>query len=128
MTRLRGAWMRGFLLGVVVALVALVAIVIAVTQLGLYPIGADNPPTIRAHACRTGDERLADKHKPAGDNPIAPTTANLTEGHNGTGALRVVPRRREGEDQPDAESVQPACTAADRSHSPRPALLDLLGH
>ncbi len=73
--------MRGFALGVVVTLVALVLIVIAVAQLGLYPIGADNPPSSleRALAERAMDV-YADKHKPDGDNPIAVTAANLTQG------------------------------------------------
>jgi mono/diheme cytochrome c family protein len=73
--------MRGFVLGVIATLVALVIIVIAVTHLGLYPIGADNAPS---HLERTLAGRAmdvyADKHKPAGDNPIAPTAANLTQG------------------------------------------------
>src|SRR5437763_1272761 len=73
--------MRGFIAGVIVTLVALVIAVIAVTRLGLYPIGADNPPSQleRTLAGRAMDV-YADKHKPAGDNPIAPTAANLTEG------------------------------------------------
>jgi mono/diheme cytochrome c family protein len=73
--------MRSFGLGVVVTLVGLVLIVIAVTHLGLYPIGADNPPS---HLERTLAGRAmdvyADKHKPAGDSPIAPTAENLTGG------------------------------------------------
>ena len=73
--------MRGFVLGVVVTLVALSGIVFGVSRLGLYPIGADNPPSQleRTLAGRAMDV-YADKHKPAGDNPIQPTAANLTEG------------------------------------------------
>jgi mono/diheme cytochrome c family protein len=72
---------RGFVLGVIVTLVVLVIMVIAVSHLGLYPIGADNPPsqlerTLAGRAMNV----YADKHKPAGDNPIAPTAPNLTEG------------------------------------------------
>jgi mono/diheme cytochrome c family protein len=73
--------MRSFSLGVVLTLVALVLIVIAITHLGLYPIGADNPPS---HLERTLAGRAmdvyADKHKPIGDNPVAPAAENLTEG------------------------------------------------
>src|SRR5579884_3934353 len=77
----RGAWMRGFVLGVVVTLVALGMIVVAVAQLGLYPIGADNPPGPfeRVLAGRAMDV-YADNHKPAGENPIPMTAANLTQG------------------------------------------------
>lgn len=73
--------MRGFVLGVITTLVALVVIVIGVTHLGLYPIGADNPPSQleRTLAGRAMDV-YAEKHKPAGDNPIEPTAANLTAG------------------------------------------------
>jgi mono/diheme cytochrome c family protein len=73
--------MKGFVLGVIATLAAIVIIVIAVTHLGLYPIGADNPPSRLEHmlAGRAMDV-YADNHKPAGDNPIGPTAANLTQG------------------------------------------------
>jgi thiosulfate dehydrogenase len=73
--------MKGFLLGVIVTLVALVFMVVAVSRLGLYPIGADNAPSglERTLAGRAMDV-YADKHKPAGDNPVPLTAANLTEG------------------------------------------------
>jgi thiosulfate dehydrogenase len=73
--------MKGFVFGVIATLAALAVIVIAVTHLGLYPIGADNPP---GHLERTLAGRAmdvyADKHKPAGDNPIPSTPANLAAG------------------------------------------------
>src|SRR3954470_23186978 len=61
----RGAWMRGFVLGVIATIVAFVILVVAVTYLGLYPIGADNPPsqlerTLAGRAMNV----YADKHKP----------------------------------------------------------------
>lgn len=73
--------MRGFVLGVIVTLAALATSVFAVSLLGLYPIGADNPPSQleRTLAGRAMDV-YADKHKPAGENPIEPTPANLTDG------------------------------------------------
>ena len=73
--------MKGFFFGVVLTLVALGAGVYAVSTLGLYPIGADNPPSAieRTLAARALDE-YADKHKPAGPNPVQITPASLTEG------------------------------------------------
>jgi mono/diheme cytochrome c family protein len=72
---------RGFVLGIILTLAALAAGVYVVSYLGLYPIGADNPPSTleQTLAMRAMDE-YADKHKPDMDNPIAPTAANLTEG------------------------------------------------
>jgi mono/diheme cytochrome c family protein len=75
--------MKMFVLGVVVALVAVAGSVFLVARQGLYPIGADNPP-YRLERILAGRALnvYADKHKPAGDNPIAPTPANLTDGAN----------------------------------------------
>jgi mono/diheme cytochrome c family protein len=73
--------MKGFVLGVVVALVAVASGVYVVSHFGWYPIGADNPPGRLEHmlASRAMDV-YADKHKPDGDNPVAPTDGNLTDG------------------------------------------------
>jgi len=73
--------MRTFVVGVLATLVVIVITVIAVARLGLYPIGADNPPSglERTLAGRAMDV-YADKHKPVGDTPIPPTAANLTDG------------------------------------------------
>jgi mono/diheme cytochrome c family protein len=73
--------MRGFIFGVVVTLLTIACGAFAVSQFGLYPIGADNPPGSleRALAERAMDH-YAEKHKPAGENPVQPTSANLTEG------------------------------------------------
>jgi thiosulfate dehydrogenase len=73
--------MRGFVLGILVTLVAIAVGVFAVSYFGLYPIGADNPPSSleRALASRALDEH-ADRHKPAGGNPTPLTSANLMEG------------------------------------------------
>jgi cytochrome c553 len=96
--------MRGFVLGVIVTLVVLMTIVIAVAQLGLYPIGADNPPSPLEHtlAGRAMDV-YADKHKPAGDNPIALTAANLTQGalhYEDTARCATVARKRKSARMP----------------------------
>ncbi len=73
--------MRAFAAGIVVTLLAGAAAIFAVSRLGLYPIGADNPPSSieRTLAGRALDV-YADKHKPAATNPTALTAANLTEG------------------------------------------------
>jgi mono/diheme cytochrome c family protein len=73
--------MRSFIAGVVVTLLVLAGSVFAISQFGLYPIGADNPPSAieRALAGRAMDV-YADRHKPDGKNPVDLTPANLTEG------------------------------------------------
>ena len=55
--------------------------VYAVSYFGLYPIGADNPPSAleRRLAMRAMDE-YADKHKPDAQNPTPITSANLIDG------------------------------------------------
>jgi mono/diheme cytochrome c family protein len=73
--------MKSFAAGVIVTLVALAVAIFAVAQLGLFPIGADNPPGSleRMLAARAMDV-YADSHKPSGDNPVAITAATLSEG------------------------------------------------
>jgi len=73
--------MRRFFAGVIFTLLALAATVFIVSHFGLYPIGADNPPSSleRSLAMRAMDV-YADKHKPEMDNPTALTAANLSEG------------------------------------------------
>ena len=73
--------MRGFLIGVIVTILIAIAVVWCVSYFGLYPIGADNPPSKieRTLASRAMDE-YADKHKPSGGNPVQLTPANLSEG------------------------------------------------
>jgi mono/diheme cytochrome c family protein len=72
---------KGFFGGIVATLLVLACGVFAVSRLGLYPIGADNPPGAleKALAGRAMDV-YADKHKPEGDNPVQPTAAALIEG------------------------------------------------
>ena len=73
--------MRGFVFGVVITLLVITGGVFAVSQFGLYPIGADNPPGSieRAIAGRAMD-RYAEKHKPAGDNPVQVGSDSLIAG------------------------------------------------
>ncbi len=73
--------MKGFIAGIIVTLLAIGVGAIGITHLGLYPIGADNPPGAieRTLASRAMDV-YAEKHKPEGANPTKITPANLTEG------------------------------------------------
>jgi len=73
--------MRGFIAGIVFTLLGLAVGIVAVSHLGLYPIGADNPPGAieRSLAMRALDV-YADKHKPEMENPVQPTDDNLSEG------------------------------------------------
>jgi thiosulfate dehydrogenase len=73
--------MKGFVLGVLVTLLAIVGGVYLVAQNGLYPIGADNPPgALESRLAMRAMDVYAEKHKPDGDNPVAITPANLLEG------------------------------------------------
>jgi hypothetical protein len=73
--------MRNFLLGVVFALLALAASIYVVSRFGWYPIGADNPPgRLEQTLASRAMDVYADKHKPEGGNPIAPTDGNLIGG------------------------------------------------
>jgi mono/diheme cytochrome c family protein len=73
--------MKGFVAGVIATVVVLVAAVFAVSQYGLYPIGADNQPSgIERMLSMRAMDVYADKHKPNGDNPVLPTEATLTAG------------------------------------------------
>ena len=73
--------MKGFILGVIVTFLAIAGAVVLVSHLGLYPIGADNPPgALERRLAGTAMDVYADRHKPAGDNPTEVTPANLMEG------------------------------------------------
>jgi len=73
--------MRRFVTGIIFTLLALSVTVIAVSHLGLYPIGADNPPgSIERILAGRALDVYADKHKPKEANPTELTAANLTEG------------------------------------------------
>jgi mono/diheme cytochrome c family protein len=73
--------MKAFLAGIIATVAVSAVTVFAVAQLGLYPIGADNPPggLERALASRAMDV-YASKHQPADNNPTEITAANLIEG------------------------------------------------
>ncbi len=73
--------MKGFIVGVLVTLLGIAAGIVLVSHLGLYPIGADNPPgSIERVIAGRALDVYADKHKPAGANPAPITSAGLMEG------------------------------------------------
>jgi len=73
--------MKNFLIGVIVTLFVMGATVVAVSQLGLYPMGADNPPgSIERTLAMRAMDVYAEKHKPAQRNPTELTAANLSTG------------------------------------------------
>jgi thiosulfate dehydrogenase len=73
--------MKNAFFGVAGTLIVIVGGVFLVSHLGLYPIGADNPPGSleRSLAGRAMDV-YASKHKPAGGNPVQLTPAALAAG------------------------------------------------
>src|SRR4051812_25494374 len=73
--------MKGFVFGVVLTILVIAGSVFTISHFGLYPIGADNPPGSleRALAGRAMDT-YAEKHKPAGDNPVQVTSDSLIQG------------------------------------------------
>ncbi len=73
--------MKNVIIGIVGTLAAIVAGAFVISHLGLYPIGADNPPGSleRSLAGRAMDVS-ANKHKPDMQNPTQLTAANLTKG------------------------------------------------
>jgi mono/diheme cytochrome c family protein len=73
--------MRGFVAGVVVTLLVLAAAIYVVSSFGLFPIGADNPPSwLERRLAGRALNVHADRHKPSGGNPVAITSRNLVEG------------------------------------------------
>jgi mono/diheme cytochrome c family protein len=73
--------MKGFMLGVVGTLVVIAAGVFSVSRLGLYPVGADNPPSaLERNLASRAMNVYVDKHMPEASNPVEPTPANLMDG------------------------------------------------
>lgn len=73
--------MKGFILGVIVALAVLFGVFYLTMSQGWFPIGADNPPgkMERKYANMAMDEYV-DKHMPDGNNPMDANSSNLMEG------------------------------------------------
>jgi mono/diheme cytochrome c family protein len=73
--------MKGFILGVILTLVALYGGFYLTIKQGWFPIGADNPPgkLERKYADLAMDEYV-DKHMPQGNNPMETNSENLMQG------------------------------------------------
>ena len=112
--------MKRFIAGIIVTLLAIGVGAIGVTHLGLYPIGADNPPGAIEHALASrAMDVYAEKHKPEGPNPDGNHAGESDRGREGIrGTLRLLPRRGEGEGQPDADKFSP----------PAPQLINKIPH
>ena len=81
--------MKGFVLGLLVMLLAIVCSVFAVSHFGLYPIGADNPPgSLERSLSSRAMDVYAEKHKPAGENPVQITSQSA---RCGTSSVRPCP-------------------------------------
>ena len=77
--------MKGLVAGIVVTLVAIACGAFLISNFGLYPIGADNPPgTLERVLAGRAMDVYAEKHKPAGDNPVQLTAAAPTPTPNST--------------------------------------------
>jgi len=73
--------MTRFVFGFVSAFAAMAVGVFVVSHFGLFPIGADNPPgRLERSLAGPALDVYAERHMPAGGNPMPPTTTNLTEG------------------------------------------------
>jgi len=73
--------MRGFVGGVVVTLLVVLGGAYLVLYLGLFPIGADNPPgAMERRLAHTATDAYLAKNAPKQENPFQPTSANLIEG------------------------------------------------
>ncbi len=76
-----GDTVKHFVLGIMATLAAIALSVFLVSRLGLFPIGADNPPSsLERNLASRAVNVYADNHKPAMDNPMAATPANLADG------------------------------------------------
>lgn len=73
--------MRKFVLGAVATLVVLAGSVLLYLWLGLFPVGADNPPGRIEHAlAKMAADAYVARNQPDQKNPAQPTPANLIEG------------------------------------------------
>jgi len=74
--------MRGFIIGVIVTLLVIALGAFITIHFGLFPIGADNPPSsMERKLANMAVDNYVDRHAPVpSDNPFQPTSDNLTEG------------------------------------------------
>ena len=73
--------MKGFIVGVLVTLLVIVAVVFLTVNFALFPMGADNPPgTTEKRIANMALDNYVDKHAPKQKNPIEINSANLITG------------------------------------------------
>ena len=73
--------MRGFILGVIVTIVALFGIGLAVTHLGFMPTSADaTPPSVERDMAMSALDASMERHAPHVNNPVPATDENLIDG------------------------------------------------
>lgn len=73
--------MRGFVLGVIVTLLALAAGGLLVASQGLFPVGADNPPSaLERRMAHMAVDAYVESHAPKQQNPIPLNAATLADG------------------------------------------------
>ncbi|MGA8154168.1 MAG: cytochrome c [Terriglobales bacterium] len=73
--------MRNFILGIIVALLALVLGGLAFATFGFVPTNADaTPPRLERHWAMSALDSSVDRHAPRVTNPLSPTDDNLIDG------------------------------------------------
>lgn len=74
--------MRGFIFGVILTLLVIALGVFCVSHFGMYPIGADNPPSaLEKKLANQAMDEYVDRHAPSQKgNPFEANADNLTEG------------------------------------------------
>ncbi len=73
--------MRGFITGVLLTIVAIVAGIYFVLDQGKFPIGADNPPgAIERWLANMAVDQYVERNAPKQANPMPPTVPNLIAG------------------------------------------------
>ncbi len=73
--------MRGFIVGVIVAVVLLFVAVLLIAQFGLFPTRADaTPPAFERRIAMSALDASMDRHAPRLTNPVAATDQNLIDG------------------------------------------------
>lgn len=73
--------MRGFIGGVVLALLVVFGGTFLVINRGWFPVGADNPPgTMERRLAHMATDAYVGSHAPKQENPVQPTAAALIEG------------------------------------------------
>ncbi len=73
--------MRGFIIGVIITILAIIAIVFMTIHFGWFPVGADNPPgAVEKKLANMAMDDYVDRHEPHKPNPFQPTVDNLMDG------------------------------------------------